>query len=291
MAEITAAMVKELRDRTNIGMMDCKNALTEAKGNMDEAIKLLRERGAIKSAKREGRAATEGLVGVGITADGKAGAAVYVTSETDFAARNEGFEATVAEALKAALANTPANIDALKATKTSSGKTVDEVVEDLRHKIGEKIELGAYGVQKGDVVVDYKHFNGKIAVLVAATAPGLAADKKDKVVETLKGVAMHIAANGPRFLDSTGVDEKTLAEEKEIAATQAKNEGKPEAIIPKIVEGKVRAFFKQACLVDQPFAMDQDKTVAQVVKDLGKAVGSDVALVGFTRLEVGSSNN
>lgn len=290
MAEITAAMVKELRERTSLGMMDCKKALTEANGDMDEAIKLLRERGAIKSAKREGRSATEGLVAVGLAGDGRRGFAVYVSCETDFSARSENFGKTLEAVLATALSSGAADSEALLAAKAADGREVRAVVEDVRNQIGEKIELSAYATLAGDVVVDYKHFNGKIAVLVAAEAPGLAADRKARVVEGLRGVAMHIAANAPRFLDSSAVDASTLEAEKEIYAVQAKNEGKPDNIIPRIVEGKVKAFFKQSCLVEQPFAMDTDKTVAQVVQELAKEVGSAVKLTGFRRIEVGSAN-
>lgn len=285
---ITAAQVKELRERTGLGMMDCKKALQEADGNMDEAIKVLRERGAIKAAKREGRKAAEGLVAVASSPDSKESVAVQLNSETDFVARNPEFAETAASIAAAALSAGASAIDKIAEAALGEGKTVAAAVEELRGKIGEKIELGSCAAVSGDVTAAYKHFNGKIAVLVAASAPGLSEDKKGEVIDGLRNIAMHVAANNPPFLNADSVDAKTLEDEKAIYATQAKNEGKPENIIPRIVEGKVKAFYKQNCLVEQPFAMDQDKTIGQVAQETGKGAGVELTLTDFKRIEVGA---
>lgn len=275
---ITAAMVKELRDRTALGMMECKKALTETNGDMDEAIRVLRERGALKAAKREGRTAAEGLAAVAINADATEGVVVELNSETDFVARNEEFAALVESIAKAALEGGAKDLEDLKSKALPSGKAVGEAVEDIQAKIGEKIELSSYERLSAPVVVGYVHPPGRIGVLVGAEGVDASA------AEALRGIAMHVAAFSPRFLDRTSVDAKTLEAEQAIYATQAKNEGKPDNIIPRIVEGKVKSFYKDNCLVEQPFAMDTDKTVGQVVEGLAKGA----KLTGYRNVAVGA---
>ena len=285
---ITAAQVKELRDATNIGMMECKKALEEANGDMDEAIKVLRERGQVKAAKRADREAAEGLVEYALNGDGTKGALAQLKCETDFVARNEEFQELVKSLAKAALESGAKDADALKATKLDPGKDAGTAIEDIRTKIGEKIELGNVAMLDGDVVVGYVHPPGKIGVLIAAEAAGIAADKKDPVVDELRGIAMHIAATQPRFLDSSEVNSEVLDAEKEIFAQQAKNEGKPENIIPKIVEGKIKSFYKDNCLVDQAYVKEPKKSITDVLKELGKDAGTDIKIKGFVRAAVGS---
>lgn len=275
---ITAAMVKELRDRTALGMMECKKALTETNGDVDEAIRVLRERGALKAAKREGRTAAEGLAAVAINADATEGVVVELNSETDFVARNEEFAALVESIAKAALEGGAKDLEDLKSKALPSGKAVGEAVEDIQAKIGEKIELSSYERLSAPVVVGYVHPPGRIGVLVGAEGVDASA------AEALRGIAMHVAAFSPRFLDRTSVDAKTLEAEQAIYATQAKNEGKPDNIIPRIVEGKVKSFYKDNCLVEQPFAMDTDKTVGQVVEGLAKGA----KLTGYRNVAVGA---
>jgi elongation factor Ts len=247
---------------------------------MDAAIKVLRERGALKAAKREGRTAAEGLAAVKINDAQTAGVVVELNSETDFVARNEEFQALSESIAALALEKAPADLEGLLALPMGGG-TVQSAVSDIQAKIGEKIELSSYGRLEGGLVAGYVHPPGKIGVLVSADIAG---GDKAAGAETLKDVAMHIAAFAPRFLDRSSVDEATVEAEKEIFATQARNEGKPENIIPRIVEGKVKSFYKDNCVVDQPFAKDADKTVAQVVQGIHK----DAKLTGLRRVAVGS---
>ncbi|MCB2155056.1 translation elongation factor Ts [bacterium] len=289
MAEITAAMVKELRDKTSVGMMECKKALEEAEGIMEDAIRVLRERGIAKAAKREGRAAAEGLAAVAINPDCTEGTVAELNCETDFVSRNEEFAALVKQIAAQALADKPADLEALKGLTLEGGANVQTAVDDVRTKIGEKIELSTYARVSGDVVTGYVHPPGKIGVLLAADVEGgVADDKRTAVIEELRGIAMHIAAFSPRFLDESQVDNKTLDAEREIFAALARNEGKPEAIIPKIVDGKIKSFYKDNCLLDQAYAKDPSKTVVQVVEELSKAVGVKVKLTDFVRIQVGA---
>lgn len=288
-AKISAGQVKELRDKTGIGMNECKKALEEAGGDMDAAIKLLRERGAVKAAKREGRTAAEGLVAAAVSPDARRAAVALLTSETDFVSRNDEFIALVNGIVKSALAAGAKDLATAGSAKLADGRVAQTAVEDIRTKIGEKIELAAYETLEGDVVATYIHLAGKIGVVVAASAPGVDAAKSAKVAEALRDVAMHVAAFSPRFLDSTSVDAATLAAEREIYTVQVRNEGKKEDLIPKIVEGKVRAFYKENCLVDQAFAKDPSKSVTQYLADCSKAIGVAIKLTAFRRVNVGQT--
>lgn len=288
-AKISAGQVKELRDKTGIGMNECKKALEESGGDMNAAIKVLRERGAMKAEKREGRTAAEGLVAAAVAADSRRGSVALLTSETDFVARNDEFSALVAGIVKSGLAAGAKNVATAGEVKLADGRVAKTAVEDIRIKIGEKIELAAFESLEGDVVASYIHPPGKIGVLVSASAPGVDAAKAAKIAEGLRDVAMHVAAFSPRFLDNTSVDAATLDAEREIYAVQSRNEGKKEELIPKIVEGKVRAFYKDNCLVDQAFAKDPSKSVTQYVAELSKATGAQIKLTGFRRVNVGQT--
>lgn len=289
MSAVTPAMVKELRDKTSVSMSECKKALEEAQGDMEAAVRVLRERGIAKAAKRGDRVASEGVIAVAIGDGCKTAVMAQLNSETDFAARNEEFTTLVAKVAAAGLAAGATTMDELMAAKLADGRTVQLGVDDIRTKIGEKIDLTTYNTASGDVVAGYVHPPGKIGVLISASAPGIAADKVDAVAAVLKDVAMHVAAFAPRFLNATSVDPATIEQEREIAAVQARNEGKPEAKIPMIVEGKVKAFLKDSCLVDQPFARDPSKSVTQIVNEAGKAAGVTVTLTGFTRVQIGGA--
>ncbi|MDX1972517.1 MAG: translation elongation factor Ts [Candidatus Sumerlaeia bacterium] len=290
MAEITASLVKELRDRTQLGMADCKKALVEADGDMDAAVRILRERGAIKAAKRADRNATEGLVATAISADHKSAAMAQLNCETDFVSRNDDFQILVKQIAEAGLKTKADSMDSILAAALPSGKTVKEEVEDIAYRIGEKIELGSYSYVQGEVVAGYIHPPGKIGVLVKADGKINAANAAQASDELRRGVAMHVAAFAPRFLDATQVDAETLNQEREIYATQLRNEGKPENMIENIVNGKVKSFYKDNCLVDQASAQDPKKTVAQVVTEIAKAAGGDLKLSGFVRTNIGSAN-
>jgi elongation factor Ts len=287
--KVSATDVKELRDKTGVGMSDCKKALEEAGGDMEAAIRVLRERGIAKAAKRSDRTASEGLVSVALARDYARATLAQLSCETDFVARNEEFSALIASISKAGLAKNIDTLENLQKVVLEDGRTVSAAVSDILTKIGEKIELSAYSLVAGDVVSGYIHPPGKIGVLISASAPDIAEGKKAAVSDALREVAMHIAAFSPRFLDASQVDGSTLESEREIFAAMARNEGKPEAIIPKIVDGKIKSFYKDNCLVDQAFAKDPSKSVAQVVKEIGASAGVELKLTGFVRVQIGSN--
>jgi len=271
-AAISANLVKELREKTGVGMMECKKALTKTEGDMDAAVKLLRESGAAKAAKRAERSASEGVIEFVVADDGKSGAIVELNCETDFAARNEEFIA----AAKQLQASNAANL--LEVT-LDNGKQASALVDELLAKIGEKITLSNAEFVSGDAVAGYIHPPGKIGVLVAATG-----EISDPAASqpVLRDVAMHIAAANPRFTTEDEVDEETLKAEDEIAASIARKEGKPENIIPKIVEGKRKSFYKENCLLNQIFVKDGKATVQQVLDQNGK-----LKIAKFVRYQTG----
>ncbi len=286
MANITAGLVKELRDKTGAGMMECKKALQKAEGELDKAIKLLRESGAAKAAKREARTAAEGLVDIATNSDSTAAGLAELNCETDFVARNEEFQEAVKAMANAALDSKVTSGNQLGDTKLPDyGKTATEVVTDLRAKIGEKIEIQNAEYISEDVVAGYIHPPGKIGVVVAAKLNG--AKPTEELQETLRGIAMHIAAINPRFLTEDEIDQSTADAEREIFVNIAKKEGKPENIIPKIVEGRMKAFYKENCLVSQIYVKDGKKTVQEIVDEAGKAAGGSAKLTRFVRFQVG----
>lgn len=288
MAEITAAMVKELRETTGAGMLDCKKALVETGANMEQAVDWLRKKGLASAAKKSGRIAAEGLIGVAV--EGNKGAAVEVNSETDFVAKNEIFQSYVADAAKAAL-NCGGDIEALKAANdASTGKTFGERLTDMIAKIGENMNLRrtkVISVNNG-LVCSYVHNAagnglGKIGVLVALES---AADKA-KLAELGKHIAMHIAATSPVALNITGVDPAAVAHEKAIFSEQAAASGKPANIIEKMVEGRIRKFYEEVVLEEQAFIMDPDKKVKAVIADAAKECGTEIKLTDYVFFKLG----
>ena len=272
---ISASLVKELREKTGAGMMDCKKVLTETDGDMEKAIELLRERGIAKAAKKSGRVAAEGLVDAYISEDGKVGAVVEVNSETDFVAKNEEFKEFVASVAKQVVEKNPKDVEDLLAQESidNPGKTVKEVLVEKIAKIGENLTIRRFKRFQSDCLVEkYIHGEGKIAVLVNMS-------KGDK--DVAKDVCMQIAAARPEFLDEASVPEDRLAKEKEILKIQTMNEGKPEAIAEKIVQGRIRKFFEEVCLVDQPFVKNPDIKVSQLLKE------KNAEVVEFARFEKG----
>ena len=269
---ITAAMVKELRDSTGAGMMDAKKALTETDGDMEAAVDWLRTKGLAKAAKKSGRTAAEGLVGVAV--DGGRGVAIELNSETDFVAKNEDFQNMVATFAKAAL--DVDDIDALKASKVE-GKTVDETVTDAIARIGENMTLRRMAKVEGDVVASYVH---------NAAAPGMG---QIGVLVALKGedngigrqIAMHVAAANPASLSEADLDPAMLERERTVLTEQARESGKPEQVIEKMIVGRMKKFLSEVTLLGQSFVVDPDKTVAEAAADAG------VEIVAFVRLAVG----
>ncbi|MCI1284039.1 translation elongation factor Ts [Lacticaseibacillus songhuajiangensis] len=269
---ITAKQVKELRDKTQAGMMDAKKALVEADGDMDKAIDVLRERGLVKAAKKSGNIAAEGLAEIAI--DGNTAAIVEVNAETDFVASNDKFQNFVTAVAKTIAANKPADLDAALALDLD-GETIDAAAKSLTAVIGEKISVRRFAIvskEDGDVFGQYLHNGGQIATLVTL---------KGGDEETAKDVAMHIAAINPKYLDRDQVPADELKHETELFTEETKNEGKPEKIIPRIVEGRVNKWLSEISLVDQEFVKDSDKTVGEYVASKGATIKS------FDRFEVG----
>ena len=288
MAEITASLVKELREASGAGMMDCKAALKETDGNMEAAIDWLRTKGLAKAAKKAGRVAAEGLVG--IVANGPKGAVVEVNSETDFVARNETFQKMVS-----AIAGVANDVDGdfdklLTANFPGSSKNVQEYVTEAVGTIGENMSVRrsvSMSVPQG-VVVSYMHNQvapglGKIGVLVALESAGDA----EKLSELGRQIAMHVAATSPLATRVEELDQSVVEREKNVLAAEARESGKPENIIEKMIEGRIRKFYEEVVLLSQTFVVDGENTVEQAVKNAEAGVGAPIKLVGFTRLELG----
>ena len=272
---VTASQVKDLREKTGAGMMDCKKVLTETDGDMEKAIELLRERGIAKAAKKSGRVAAEGLVEAYISEDGKIGAVVEVNSETDFVAKNEEFKNFVVNVAKQIVEKNPADVDTLLAQDSIEvpGKTVNEVLVEKIATIGENMNIRRFARFESEGLVEkYIHGDGKIAVLV---------NMSKGTKEVAKDVCMQIAAARPEYLNEASVPAERIEKEKEILKAQTMNEGKPEAIAEKIVEGRIGKFFGEICLVDQAFVKDPNKKVSEFLKE------TDSEVVEFARFEKG----
>ena len=285
---ISASDVKALRERTGAGMMDCKKALAENDGDMEAAVDWLRKKGLAAAAKKSGRTASEGLVG--LSAAGTTGAVVEVNSETDFVARNEQFQAIVQEIAKLA-PSAQGSFDALSAaTMPSTGKSVAESLQEAVGVIGENMSLrrtSSVSVDAG-AVAGYVHAQqapgvGKIGVLVALESSGDAA----KLADLGKQIAMHVAATNPASVDVASLDPAVVDRERAIFSDQARASGKPENIIEKMVEGRLRKFYEESVLLEQTFVIDTDKKVKQVVDEASKELGSPVVIKQFVRMALG----
>ena len=273
MAQITAAMVKDLRERTGAGMMDCKKALVETNGDEKAAADWLREKGIAKAAKKSGRVAAEGAVAAYISKDGKVGVLLEVNCETDFAADNENFRALEKEIAEHIATAAPKDIDALNASKLG-GKTVETLVTEATATIGEKISIRRFvRYETKGMLSSYIHMGGKIGVLV---------ELEDGNDQLGKDIAMQIAASSPLAVDRTGVASEDLEHEKEVLRKQALEEGKPEKIIEKMVEGRINKFYKEVCLIEQDFVKAEPGSKTTVKDILGKA-----KVLQFTRYQLG----
>ena len=272
---VTASLVKELREKTGAGMMDCKKVLTETDGDMEKAIELLRERGIAKAAKKSGRVAAEGLVEAYIAEDGKVGAIVEVNSETDFVAKNEEFKTFVMNVAKQVVEKNPKDVEDLLNQEATfeAGKTVNEALVGKIATIGENLSIRRFArFESNGLLESYIHGDGKIAVLIDMA-------KGDK--EVAKDLCMQIAAARPEYLNEQSVPAERVEKEKEILKVQTMNEGKPEAIAEKIVQGRIRKFFEEICLVDQIFVKDSNMKVSELLKQ------KDAEVVEFARFEKG----
>lgn len=289
MAEVTAALVKQLRDRTGAGMMDCKKALIETQADFEAAIDWLRAKGLAAAAKKAGRVTAEGLVAVSVSADGKTGTVLEVNAETDFVARNEAFCAYV-KAVSALACQAGGDVQKLGTLPYGNGRTVAEELAYLVSIIGENLSLrrlAPLSVIKG-YVASYAHAAcapgmGKIGVLV-----GLASDlPAEKLAPLGKQLAMHIAASAPQAASVADLDPKVVERERAVLVEQTQSSGKPEEIIAKMVEGRLRKFYEEVVLLEQPFVMDGDRKVKQIVADAEKELGGPVAVSGFVRFALG----
>lgn len=275
---ISAADVNKLRQMTGAGMMDCKKALTEANGDFEAAIDILRKKGQKVSAARADRETKEGAVFIHTTADGKTATLIALGCETDFVARNDDFQALGTKILETAAAGSFASIEELNAAAIE-GRPISDHLTDIIGKIGEKIEVVGFEKISGDRVTSYIHSNGKLGVLVGFTGVN-----GTDVTELGKDVAMQIAAMRPVALDKDDVDQATIERELEIAKEQVRAEGKPEEMVEKIATGKLNKFFKESTLLNQEFVKDNSKTIAQVVSSYGK----DLKINGFKRVAIGA---
>ena len=286
MAEISAGAVKELRERTGAGMMECKKALTEANGDAEKAVTLLRERGLAKAAKREGRASNEGTIAMALA--GETGALVELGCETDFVARTDEFQAFAAQLAAVAAKSGADSVEALAEAKLD-GETVGARIVAVASKLGENVvcKRVARLAAPGGLVGGYVHAGGKLGVLV-----GLRTTARGAAAETVaKEVSMHVAAADPSpvALDRSGVPADLLARERELFAKQAAQTGKPEKVIEKIVEGRINKFYAEIVLLEQPFVMNPDLTIEQMLAQKGKELGADVGVGGFVRFRLGAT--
>ena len=286
MANVSATMVKELRDQTGAGMMDCKAALSETGGNLEAAVDWLRKKGLSKAAKKAGRVAAEGLVGVAVAAT--KGILVEVNSETDFVARNDLFQGLVKMVADVAL-DAGASVDKILAAKAGS-ITIDEAIADTIAKVGENMSLrraaelsvgkGAIGSYVHNAVSDGL---GRIGVLIALESAG----KSDELKAFGRMVAMHVASANPQAVDPSGLDAAAVEREKAVLSEKAKAQGKAANVIDKIVESGLKTFYKEVCLLDQGFIFDDKKSVAQAVKEAEAKAGAPIKVAGFVRFALG----
>ncbi len=281
----TAKDVQNLREKTGCGMMDCKKALTEANGDMDKAVELLREKGLAAVAKKAGRIAAEGVVCAMVDEAKKVGAIIEVNSETDFVAKNADFNAFVEVCAKTVIEKNPADLDALMACQISGGsETVEEALREKVLTIGENLKVRRFERYEGDIIT-YIHGGGRIGVMVLFEAPAVAGKEEFKTYA--KDVAMQIAAVSPAYVGREDVPAEEIAKEKEILTVQAMNEGKPANIAEKMVMGRINKYYKEVCLLEQPFVKNGDISVGQFTKDTAKELGGEIKVVKFVRFEKG----
>jgi elongation factor Ts len=287
MAEITAALVKDLREKSGAGMMDCKKALAESAGELEAAVDWLRKKGLAAAARKAGRTASEGLVGVVVK--GSSGAIVEVNSETDFVARNDTFQGFARAVAELALA-AGGELDAIRRSKLPSGRTVEEELAQLIATIGENINLRrAAGLKVGQgVVASYVHNQvslglGRIGVLVALESGA----EPGKLAALGRQIAMQVAAANPQALEVSGLDPALVERERQVLAEQARGSGKPEEIIQKMVEGRLRKFYQEVVLLEQDFVVEPGTSVGKAVEAASKALAAPIKIVGYVRFALG----
>ncbi len=292
MAEITAQLVKQLREKTAAGMMECKSALVEAMGDLAEAEVVLRKRGLASAAKKATRSTKQGLIGVQIAADGKAGALIEVNCESDFVARTDEFQQMVANLGQQVVAQSPASVEALKTSVYAADPsfTVEELLKAKIAKVGENMNIPRFGRRAAaGVLGSYVHPGSQLAVLVDVTCGKPETAASEAFIEVLHDVAMQVAAADPRFVRREEVTEEFLAKEREINRARALAEGKPEKIVDKVVEGRMSKYYEEVCLLDQPFIKDNAMTIAQFIAAKGKELGDTLDVAAFIRFKVGET--
>lgn len=294
MAEITAGMVKELRECTGAGMMECKKALTEAEGNLDAAVDILRTRGLAALAKKAGRATNEGAIASFLSADGKVGALVELNCETDFVARNAEFLNFVNALAEHVATNAPADVDGLKAQSFGDrGITVEQALGEAVGKLGENMGIARFhrsAVGGDGALMSYIHAGGKIGVLVEFSFAKADTGTNEAFKSAAKDVAMQVAAAMPLFVSREAIAADVIEHELSIYKAQAAESGKPEAIQEKMAQGRLEKYYKEVVLPEQVFVKDQEKTVAQYLAGVSKEIGDDVGVVSFVRWTLGETS-
>jgi elongation factor Ts len=292
MAEITALMVKQLRERTGAGMMECKKALEEANGSIDDAVDVLRKRGIASAAKKAARSTKQGSITVALGADRATGAILEFNCESDFVARTDDFQTMVAELTQQAL-EAPAGTtrDAMLASpyRADATQTVQQIIAGKIGKIGENMQIARFEKIEGGLLGSYIHPGAQLGVLVQVTGASPATAGNEEIQELLRDVAMQVAAADPQFVRREEVTTATLDKEREIQRERARQEGKPEKVIDKMIEGRMSKYFEEFCLLEQPFIKDNTVTVGQLVADKAKKVGEPLAVARFVRYKVGET--
>jgi elongation factor Ts len=292
MAEITAQLVKQLREKTAAGMMECKSALVEAKGDLAEAEVVLRKRGLASAAKKATRSTKQGLIGVQIAADGKTGAVIEVNCESDFVARTDEFQQMVANLGQQVVAESPASVEALKAAVYAADPTytVEALLKAKIAKVGENMNIPRFARRSASGVLgSYVHPGSQLAVLVDLTSGKSETAKSDAFKELLHDVAMQVAAADPKFVRREEVTDEFLKQEREIQRVRALAEGKPEKIVDKVVEGRMSKYYEEVCLLDQPFIKDNAVSFSQHLAAKGKELGDTLDVAAFIRFKVGET--
>ena len=292
MPEISAQLVKQLREKTGAGMMECKSALVEAQGDMGEAEVVLRKRGLASAAKKAARSTKQGLIGVHITADGKTGVLIEVNCESDFVARTDEFQQMVANLGRQVAAETPASVAALKASAYAADPsfTVEALLKSKIATVGENMNIARFARHPAaGVLGSYVHPGAQLAVLVDLQSGKPETAAKEGFKEVLHDLAMQVAASDPKFLRREDVTSEFLAKEREIQRARALAEGKPEKIVDKVVDGRMSKFYEEVCLLDQPFIKDNAISIAQFVASKAKELGDTLTVAAFIRFKVGES--
>lgn len=282
----TAKDVKELREKTGAGMMDCKKALVENNGDLEASIDFLRQKGLAAAAKKATRIAAEGLIGGAV--EGNTGAVVEINCETDFVAKNDDFKNFVNEVVNALLSSSAKDVEAFKSEKLGSS-TVTERIQELTLKIGEKIDIRRFEKRSlsGDGTMGSYVHGGKIGVLVEAGTENADATKKPEFQELVNDLCLHVAAADPKFMDASEIDEDYKAREAKVYEAQLKDQGKPENMIPNIIKGKLNKLASEICLMDQKFVKNPDLSISQLVKEVEGKIGSKITVRGFSKINLG----